>query len=76
MKTVQMTMEAELLRAVDRAARRAGTTRSGFTRSALKQALARLEEEELERKHREGYSRHPVRTGEFDVWDSEQEWGD
>lgn len=75
-KTVQMTLEPELLRAVDRAARQAGTSRSGFTRSALREALARLEERELERRHREGYARQPVHAGEFDAWSSEQEWGD
>jgi metal-responsive CopG/Arc/MetJ family transcriptional regulator len=75
-KTVQMTLEPELLRAVDRAARRTGTSRSGFTRSALREALARLEEKELERRHREGYARQPVHAAEFDVWSSEQEWGD
>lgn len=76
MKTVQMTLEPELLRAVDRAARKSGTSRSGFTRSALREALARLEERELERKQREGYERQPVRAGEFDVWAAEQTWVD
>jgi predicted transcriptional regulator len=75
-KTVQMTLEPELVRAVDRAARKAGTTRSGFTRQALRQALERMEEEELERRHREGYEKKPVQAGEFDTWASEQEWGD
>jgi hypothetical protein len=30
----------------------------------------------LERKHRAGYERKPVRRGEFDGWDNEQAWGD
>lgn len=76
MRTVQMTLEPELVAAVDRAARRSGTTRSGFTRSALRQALDRLRDQELERRQRDGYARKPVRKGELDGWESEQVWGD
>jgi metal-responsive CopG/Arc/MetJ family transcriptional regulator len=76
MKTVQMTLDEDLVEAVDKAARRLGTTRSGFTRDALRQALARLREEQLERKHRTGYERRPVKPEEFDVWESEQVWPD
>jgi metal-responsive CopG/Arc/MetJ family transcriptional regulator len=39
MKTVQMTLDEQLVKAVDRAARKLGTTRSGFTREALRSAL-------------------------------------
>ena len=39
MKTVQMTLDEQLLRAVDSAARKLGTARSGFTREALRSAL-------------------------------------
>lgn len=67
MKTVQMTLGADLVEAVDRAAEQLGTTRSAFTRDALRRALARLREERLERKHRLGYERHPVKPGEFNL---------
>lgn len=30
----------------------------------------------LERKHAEGYARYPVEAGEFDLWQSEQVWGE
>jgi metal-responsive CopG/Arc/MetJ family transcriptional regulator len=70
MKTVKMTLDADLVEAVDRAAKQLGTTRSAFTRDALRQALARLREERLERKHRLGYERRPVKPGEFDLWES------
>ena len=76
MKTVQMTLDEELVTLVDRMARRMGTTRSAFTRDALRAALARLKEEELERKHRAGYEEHPVEPGEFDAWVGEQSWPD
>ncbi len=74
MKTVQMTLDQELVSLVDRAARRLGTTRSGFTRRALREALRRLATKELERRHRRGYQAKPVRRGEFDAWESEQVW--
>ena len=76
MRTVQMTLEEELVTAVDKAAKQLGTTRSGFAREALRAALARVRVKELERKHREGYRRAPVRGKEFSAWESEQVWGD
>lgn len=76
MKTVQMTLDEKLVSAVDRAARRLGTSRSGFTRRALRSALEALQREELDRRHREGYAKKPVARGEFDGWEAEQAWGD
>lgn len=76
MRTVQMTLDEKLLASVDEAAKKLKTTRSGFTRKALHEALDRLTIAELERKHRRGYQRKPVRKGEFDVWEKEQAWGD
>jgi hypothetical protein len=76
MKTVQMTLEPALVAAVDRAARRLKLSRSAFTRKALREALAREREQELDRRLRQGYARKPVRPGELDVWEGEQVWGD
>lgn len=76
MRTVQVTLDPELVEAVDRAVEKLGTSRSGFTREALRRNLARLERKEQERRHREGYARHPVEPGEFGVWEDEQDWGD
>jgi len=76
MKAVQMTLDEDLVAAVDRLARRLKTTRSAFARDALREALARHRVKELEQKHRLGYQKHPVKSGEFDVWQSEQRWGD
>ena len=74
MRTVQMTLDEELMASVDEAAKKLKTTRSGFTRKALREALDRLTMSELEEKHRRGYEREPVRKGEFDVWEEEQAW--
>ena len=76
MKTVQMTLDEDLVKAVDEAARRLRTTRSAFTRRALREALRALAVGELERRHRRGYDARPVKRGEFSVWEKEQEWGD
>ena len=76
MKTVQMTLDENLVKAVDSAARKLGTTRSGFTRQALRSALKVVRVEDLEAKQREGYKRKPVKRGEFSDWESEQVWGD
>ena len=76
MKTVQMTLDENLIASVDRVARRLGTTRSAFTRQALKMALREIRTNELERKHREGYKRNPVKRGEFGDWETEQVWGE
>lgn len=74
MKTIQMTIDDNLLIQVDGAIARLGATRSAFIRAALRQALARYEIEQLERQHRDGYERRPVEPGEFDIWESEQVW--
>ena len=76
MRTVQMTLDEKLVAAVDKAAKRLKTTRSGFTREALRLALARVRVKDLELRHRLGYTRRRVARGEFDVWESEQAWGD
>ena len=76
MKTVQMTLDENLVKAVDSAAKKLRTTRSAFTREALRSALKEVRLRELESKHREGYRRKPVNRGEFSDWESEQVWGD
>ena len=76
MKTVQMTLDETLVKAVDSAAKKLGTTRSAFTRGALRSALKEVHVRDLESKHREGYKRRPAKRGEFSGWESEQVWGD
>ena len=76
MRTIQMTLDEDLVRAVDRVSKQLNTSRSAFTRKALREALARYSHEQLERKHRQGYARHPVAAEEFSVWETEQAWAD
>jgi len=65
MRTVQITLDEELAKAVDLAAHRLSQSRSAFTRDALRAALEKLKLQALEQQHREGYLRHPVNPGEF-----------
>jgi len=74
MKTVQMTFNEDLVDEIDRIVKERGTTRSAFTRRALQAAIDKLNEKEMERKHREGYARNPVKPGEFSDWESDQVW--
>lgn len=76
MRTVQLTLDDDLVKEVDAAAESLGTTRSAFARKAFRAALERIKERALERKHRDGYRRKPVRRGEYDPWEREQAWGD
>ena len=76
MKTIQMTLDDDLVQAVDRVSKELHTSRSAFTRKALREAISRYNLEQLEAKHREGYERHPVTADELSVWESEQAWGD
>ena len=73
MRTVQMTLDEDLVSAVDKAAKQLRTTRSAFTREALRDALRRVRVIELEKRHRAGYARRPVTRGEFSV-QREQVW--
>jgi len=71
-----MTLDDELVKEVDRVVKRIHTSRSAFTRNALRGALARYSIEQLEHKHRKGYERYPVAVGELSVWEREQAWGE
>ena len=76
MRTVQMTIDDDLIKEVDRIAKQLRTSRSAFTRMALREAIARCHIEQLEKKHRQGYEQNPVVPDEFSVWENEQVWGD
>jgi metal-responsive CopG/Arc/MetJ family transcriptional regulator len=76
MKTVQMTLDEDLVAEIDKAAKKLKTTRSALTRDALRAALKKIREKELEQKHRKGYLRKPVKPEEFSDWEDELVWGD
>ena len=76
MRTVQMTLDDELVENIDRVVHVLKTTRSAFARAALQEALKKQSEMRLVDKHRQGYVKFPVEAGEFDDWEMEQAWGD
>lgn len=71
-----MTLDDDLVATVDRVVKRLKTSRSAFTRKALREAISRVNINTLEEKHKKGYSVHPAGKAEFSVWEEEQEWGD
>jgi metal-responsive CopG/Arc/MetJ family transcriptional regulator len=73
-KTIQMTIEENLLAQVDQASHSLGVARSAFIRQALELALHERKIADLEQKQIAGYQRFPVGTGEFDIWEAEQIW--
>ena len=74
MKPVQIVLDDDLLREVDREARRSKSNRSAFVRDALREHLRRQRVRELEARHRAGYERFPAT--EFEVWDRVSAWPD
>lgn len=74
MKTIQMTLDENLLDNVDKAIKKMKTTRSAFIRKSLHKSLIDLKMEEMEEQQRQGYLKKPVKKDEFDVWENEQEW--
>lgn len=76
MRTVQLTLDEELVAEVDRVATAEGASRSAFTRRALRHELERLRVAQLEARHRAGYERQPVEESEVAEWEDEQAWPD
>lgn len=73
-KNIQISIQENLLAAVDRAMGHVKMTRSALIAAALKNYLRFLETRLLEQRHAEGYGKKPVRRGEFDGWEKEQVW--
>lgn len=73
-RTVQITIDDELLQTVDETVSEMETNRSAFIREALQLALKRIQILRMETQHAAGYARHPATPGEFDGWETEQVW--
>ena len=74
METIQVVLDAILLRATDRAARRAKLNRSALIRNALSEHLRRLEIHRLEERDRKGYQLRPQRSDEPSGWERAAVW--
>jgi metal-responsive CopG/Arc/MetJ family transcriptional regulator len=71
-----MTLDDELVESVDKLVKELNTSRSAFTRDALREAVNQFYTSLQEEKHRRGYLSHPVNKDEFSAWEKEQDWGD
>jgi Arc/MetJ-type ribon-helix-helix transcriptional regulator len=74
MKTIQVVLGATLLRAADRAAKRARLNRSALIREALREYLKRLTTRELEARDRKGYDERPEVIAEAADWERVAAW--
>ena len=74
METIQVVLEADLLKAADRAARKLKTNRSALFREALRAHLKRLELLEKEKQDREGYVRYPDSQDDLSAWGKVADW--
>ncbi len=72
MRTIQMTLDEDLVSKVDDIVNKLETTRSAFTRNALNEAVEHYNTLQLEEKHRQGYNNCPADKEEFSVWENEQ----
>ena len=73
-KTIQLVLEAELLRAANGAAKRARVNRSAFIRQPLREHLRRAGMREAEARDRRGYLEHPEDTAEVEGWERAASW--
>ena len=70
-ETIQVVLDARLLRATDRAAKRTKRNRSALIRDALREHLLKLEIRALEDRDREGYSKRSHVQDEALLWERE-----
>jgi predicted transcriptional regulator len=75
-ETIQVVLDGELLRRVDRAARRFKLNRSALIREALRQHLKQLQARSREEADRRGYQRDPEDAGALAAWDGAASWPD
>jgi len=72
METIQVVLDAKLLRATERAARRSKLNRSALIREALREHLKRLERRALEDRDRMGYALGAYQAEP--AWEAEAVW--
>ena len=74
METIQIVLDAKLLRATNGAAKRARVNRSALIRDAIREHLKRLRTLELEERERRGYARYPDSEEEAAEWARVAAW--
>jgi metal-responsive CopG/Arc/MetJ family transcriptional regulator len=74
METIQVVLDAKLLKAADIAAKRQQVNRSALIRQALQEHLKRLQVMALEARDRRGYLARPQRIEEYRPWEEAAAW--
>jgi metal-responsive CopG/Arc/MetJ family transcriptional regulator len=73
-ETIQVVLDAKLLKAADAAAKRERVNRSALIREALQEHLKRLRIRDLEERDRRGYQAKPQRKEEYLPWEDAAAW--
>jgi metal-responsive CopG/Arc/MetJ family transcriptional regulator len=73
-ETIQVVMEDDLLRRVDKAARRLKMNRSALIREALRRHLGQLQARERADADRRGYERIPEDVDDPSIWSRVLAW--
>ena len=74
MATIQVVLDAKLLKAADSAAKKGKVNRSALIRKALEEHLKRLKVLDLEERDRRGYLAQPQSPDEYLGWESIAAW--
>ena len=74
METIQVVLDAKLLKASDVAAKRQRVNRSALIRRALQEHLGRLRVAQLEERDRRGYEARPQQVEEYRPWEEAAAW--
>lgn len=76
METIQVVIDAKLLKAANQAAKRSKLNRSALIRDALRAHLKRLKALDDDDRERRGYLAHPQKSEEWERWEKEAVWPD
>ncbi len=74
MKTIQVTIDPELLREIDDDAASNGKNRSAFLRQAARYYLEHQRLKSISEGYRSGYAKGLGEQGETTLWEDEQVW--
>ncbi len=74
MKTIQVTIDPELLREIDDDAASNGKSRSAFLRQAARYYLKHKRLESISERYRSGYAKGLTKDDGLDAWEEEQVW--
>jgi hypothetical protein len=73
---MELQISETLFQRIEQAARLAGISTTELIQHLLRRSLGEWTTAELEQQEIEAYMCLPVMPGEFDMWESEQAWGE